>query len=43
MKGEGGSGTGESAVRELPQGRRKALQQQTHKGERERGEKVDYY
>lgn len=37
MKGEGGAGASESAVRELPQGRRKALHQQTHEGER--GEK----
>lgn len=34
MKGEGGGGASESAVHELPQGRRKALHQKTHKGEK---------
>lgn len=38
MKGEGVAGASESAVRELPQERRKALHQQTHKGERREAE-----
>lgn len=36
IKREGKAGVSESAVRELPQGRRKALHKQTHGGEQEK-------